>query len=38
MKKLIVLLSIICVPFLSSAHGDWIEVSGNGKVGGTAKV
>lgn len=38
MKKLIVLLSIICVPFLSSAHGDWIEVFGNGKVGETAKV
>ncbi len=38
MKKLIALLSIICIPFLSSAHGDWIEVSGNGKVGETAKV
>ena len=38
MKKSIVLLAILLFPFLVSAHGDWLEVKGSGKVGEPAKI
>ncbi len=38
MKKLTILFLIISIPFLSSTHGNWIEVSGNGKVGEVASI
>ena len=38
MKKIIVLLVIVLFPILASAHGDWIEVKGTGKVGEPAKI
>lgn len=38
MKKLFELLAILLSPFLVSAHGDWLEVKGSGKVGEPAKI
>jgi hypothetical protein len=38
MKKAIILLSVVLLPFLAQAHGDWIEVQGSGKVGEPAKI
>jgi uncharacterized GH25 family protein len=38
MKKTFITIITFLLPLLSFAHGDWIEVSGNGKVGETAKV
>ena len=38
MKKSIVLLAILLFPILVSAHGDWLEVKGSGKVGEPTKI
>lgn len=36
--KLCLLLTIICLPFLSRAHGYWLETQGSGKIGEPVKI
>jgi hypothetical protein len=38
MKNKIILLVLTLMPFLSMAHGYWLEVKGSGKVGEPAKI
>jgi uncharacterized GH25 family protein len=38
MKKSFITIITFLMPFLATAHGDWIEVKGNGKIGEPAKV
>jgi hypothetical protein len=38
MKNKIVLFALMLLPFLSEAHGYWLEVKGSGKVGEPAKI
>jgi hypothetical protein len=38
MKNKIILFALLLMPFLSEAHGYWLEVKGSGKVGEPAKI
>jgi hypothetical protein len=38
MKKLFFLFLLISIPFLSEAHGYWLEVEGSGKIAQLAKI
>jgi hypothetical protein len=38
MKNKITVLALLLLPFLSEAHGYWLEVKGSGKVGEPAKI
>lgn len=38
MKNKIILFALLLLPFLSEAHGYWLEVKGSGKVGEPAKI
>ncbi len=38
MKNKIILFALLLMPFLSQAHGYWLEVKGSGKVGEPAKI
>lgn len=38
MRKPLLFLTFLLIPFLSQAHGYWLEVSGTGTVGGSATV
>ena len=38
MKNKIIVFALLLMPFLSEAHGYWLEVKGSGKVGEPAKI
>ena len=37
-SKTLAVLSLLCLPLLSMAHGYWLETKGSGKVGEVAQI